>query len=375
MYSHCLVCNADLGKNEAIEHFPVGTRLAFDAAKGLLWVVCRACERWNLTPLEERWEAIEECERRYRDARTRVSTDNVGLARLPDGTELVRIGKPLKPELAAWRYGDQFGRRRRHSLIRGGLAAAIVAGGVVAVPTLGIPMAALGVVGLVGFQLSIISGIVGSSGAFVAHQLLRDHEGKWLLVAGNDIQNIRLASGERGWELRIGHMGRFDRKEQWREQYGFLGADQMPNFPIGEAHVTGEAGLAIARTLLPRINGAGARRDLVQEAVGTLAQLGAGADAFGAAAARVREFGARQTSGDTGALAHLPADVKLALEMAAFEDQERLALEGELSGLERAWREADELAGIADRLLEPPAVTGALDRIKATVAGTVRRRD
>ena len=65
MYSHCLVCNADLGTNEAIEHFQVGTRLAFDAAKGLLWVVCRGCERWNLTPIEERWEAIEECERFY----------------------------------------------------------------------------------------------------------------------------------------------------------------------------------------------------------------------------------------------------------------------------------------------------------------------
>ena len=34
---------------------PVGRRLAFDPAKGRLWVVCRSCERWNLTPLEERW--------------------------------------------------------------------------------------------------------------------------------------------------------------------------------------------------------------------------------------------------------------------------------------------------------------------------------
>ena len=58
MYSTCIFCHAGLGSNEAIEHFPVGRRLAFDAAKGRLWVVCSACERWNLSPLEERWEAI-----------------------------------------------------------------------------------------------------------------------------------------------------------------------------------------------------------------------------------------------------------------------------------------------------------------------------
>lgn len=70
MYSTCLFCSEDLGSNEAIEHFPVGRRLAFDAAKGRLWVVCRKCERWNLTPLEERWEAIE-------DATTIISSMSV----------------------------------------------------------------------------------------------------------------------------------------------------------------------------------------------------------------------------------------------------------------------------------------------------------
>jgi hypothetical protein len=113
MYTTCLFCNGELGRNECIEHFPVGRRLAFDAARGRLWVVCRRCERWNLTPLEERWEAIEECEREFAGTRLRVSTDQIGLARLKEGLELVRIGEPQRPEMAAWRYGDQFGRRRR----------------------------------------------------------------------------------------------------------------------------------------------------------------------------------------------------------------------------------------------------------------------
>ena len=41
-----------------------------------------------------------------------VDTDNIGIARLREGLELVRIGPALRPEFAAWRYGDQFGRRR-----------------------------------------------------------------------------------------------------------------------------------------------------------------------------------------------------------------------------------------------------------------------
>src|SRR3954471_5674881 len=105
MYSTCIFCHAPLGANEVVERFPVGRRLAFDAGRGRLWVVCRKCERWNLSPLDERWEAIEEGERLFRDTRLRVSTDNIGLARISEGLELVRIGSPPRPEMAAWRYG------------------------------------------------------------------------------------------------------------------------------------------------------------------------------------------------------------------------------------------------------------------------------
>src|SRR5687768_5369523 len=128
MYSTCLFCNGPLGANAVIEHFPIGLRLAFDAAKGRLWVVCRRCERWNLSPLEERWEAIEECEKLFRDTRLRMSTENIGLASLREGLELVRIGSPQRPEFAAWRYGDQFGRRRRRKIIRIGVGTTVVGG-------------------------------------------------------------------------------------------------------------------------------------------------------------------------------------------------------------------------------------------------------
>ena len=124
-----MFCKKPLESNEVVETFSVGRRLAFDAAKGRLWVVCRTCQRWNLTPLEERWEAVETCEKLFRGTRIRTSSENIGLARHPEGLELVRIGKPLRPEFAAWRYGDQFGRRRRRTMVYSiGMIAGSVAG-------------------------------------------------------------------------------------------------------------------------------------------------------------------------------------------------------------------------------------------------------
>ena len=112
-----MFCTRSLGWNQVIEHFPVGRRLAFDETQGRLWVICRRCLRWNLTPIEERWEAIEECDRLFRTIQTRVSTGNIGIARHPEGLELVRIGVPRRPEFAAWRYGDQLGERKRKTAV------------------------------------------------------------------------------------------------------------------------------------------------------------------------------------------------------------------------------------------------------------------
>ena len=52
------------------------------------------------------------------------------------------------------------------------------------------------------------------------------------------------------------------------------------------------------------------------------------------------------------ALLDVPLVDRIALEMAAHEEAERRALEGELEALADAWREADEIATIADALLK-----------------------
>ncbi len=62
------------------------------------------------------------------------------------------------------------------------------------------------------------------------------------------------------------------------------------------------------------------------------------------------------------ALFRLPGPVRLGLEMVAHEETERRALEGELALLEAEWREAEEVAAIADDLLVPERVRRLLGR-------------
>jgi hypothetical protein len=339
MYSRCLFCQTELGRNEAIEHFLVGRRLAFDAAKGRLWVVCRRCERWNLTPLEERWEAIEECELAFRDSRLRVATDNIGLCRLPDGTELVRIGEAQRPEMAAWRYGDQFGRRRRRFLVVS-TAACIVPLGLSAVELFGGP----GALGMVG-SLSVTARSLASS-YLNRRSVARVRTGD-RIVRLNAMSVTRVAlrgSRDHWWELDLPDEIRAYSVLPWRRS----------DWSVVSLH--GDAALAAARVVLPLINQAGGKPKVVRDAV---ARLDGNAD-IGLAFART----ASTATNPGGRLARLSQAQLLALEMALHEADERRALEGELAELEQRWRDAEEIAAIADSLLLPESVTDRLHRAR-----------
>jgi hypothetical protein len=65
-----------------------------------------------------------------------------------------------------------------------------------------------------------------------------------------------------------------------------------------------------------------------------------------------------------GALHTLPINERLALEMALHEESERRAMDGELADLERAWREAEEIAKIADDMFISPSVDAEMARLK-----------
>lgn len=108
----CLFCHARFPENRTVEQLPVGRRIALDPWRGRLWVVCTACHRWNLTPFEERWEALEALEKtRVDSGRVVASTDNIALVHAGD-VEIVRVGQARLPEEAWWRYGQALTARR-----------------------------------------------------------------------------------------------------------------------------------------------------------------------------------------------------------------------------------------------------------------------
>jgi hypothetical protein len=378
MYSTCLFCSASLGRNEAIEAFAVGERVAFDAARGRLWAVCGRCGRWNLAPLEERWEAVEQAERLFTDTRSRVHTEHIGLARLRDGTRLVRVGAALPGEIAAWRYGTQLvSRRNRNIAVTGAAVAAGVAlvAGMPFIASAGLPIGLLNG----GLQLGSVM------------QMRRQR----LRV----VHRIDAADSPSGADIVI---------RRWHLYHAALGrtadgdvALDMPSITDDTAPFFGRMKPAPAPPLL-RLEGDTARRVIARSMTDfnhngasktdvaralTAIEAAGGADAFArnAAASGAAIIRAQRAGGAPGASwsigqilgtfrggklpvvkyrnpftgddrPRLSKTDALALEMALQDEAERRALEGELAALEAAWREAEEIARIADALPgEPPA--------------------
>jgi hypothetical protein len=337
LYSACLFCHADLGDNDSIESLRTGRRIAFDAVKGRLWVVCIQCGRWNLTPLEERWEAVEQCERLFHATRLRVATDNIGLAQPRWGFELIRIGAALRPEIAAWRYGTKLLHRA---------------------PS------------IAGYAQSLG---VNRKAVMRIRTIPRRHEVLARVQADEARITIRYA------HLAHAELLRPERDETWRLRV---------RHDHGMAVLQGAQAMKAARVLLTALNDGSASEDMVRAAVIKLDDAGHSDNYFNRVAAlalnsswgrlpvvrgvlaapegaaerplaerlivrlTTRTFWSRGGTGsEERTLLHVVPDVdRLALEMAANEDAERHALSGELRSLEEAWREAEEIAAIADRL-------------------------
>jgi hypothetical protein len=351
MYTACIFCHAALGDNDRIEHFPVGRRLAFDSAKGRLWAVCQKCAQWNLTPIEERWEAVEECERAYRSVRTRVSTSEIGLARLPDGLDLIRIGAPLRPEFAAWRFGDQLGLRRRRSLRR------LLGGSSIAAGTAASVASAAGVValGLIGPGLIVGGAIVAATGvrppagrSGIRGVRVRAENNEVIELSSRPLIGIEMRSdvGPTPFKLSLTYMD--------------TDPDMPENGPMTtQATVSGQEAVRAARILLPRINASGATRRVVQEAVDGIENAGSVERFIPKAMELLRKSGLAYSP-----VWSYPQPVRLGLEMALHEEAEWRAMEGELAELEAAWREAERVAGIADNLVLPPHVNVFMDKYR-----------
>lgn len=377
MYTTCIFCSADLGTNEAIESFPVGTRVAFDAWRGRLWSVCRSCGRWNLAPLEERWEAVEAAERLFTDTRSRVQSENIGLARLPDGTRLVRVGQALPGELAAWRYGGQLVSRRRQNVAMFGAAAVtgavLVAGGPIIAAT-GVPLSLISA----GLNISNVM-IMRRQRMRIVHRLpaALSPTGTELTIRRWHLYDAVLAQDESGaFALDLPPV--VTQKEEQAKLFRARAAAQEP------LRVSGEEARRVVARAMTDYNARGAAKREVADALKAIEDAG-GAEAFvrdaaASGAAIVKNTRGARPQGPPPSLRHIVGTFRgevmpitrysspfsdgrprlakadaLALEMALQEEVERRALEGELAALEAAWREAEEIARIADALPgEPP---------------------
>lgn len=334
MYSTCLHCQKPLGANAAIEHLPIGRRVAFDGHKGRLWVVCGRCGRWNLVPFEDRWEALEECEKAYRGATQRASTGQIALARLTEGLDLVRIGEPLRPEFAAWRYSAVLEARRRQFIraaVLGGAALLAFTGGMM--------------------YLSLGAGIGGAGLFYNAPGLVQDF---WM--RRKKVLTVRGPDGRSQGLTRMNLLG----AELLAPEGGFPGL-RIPLRRKRELILPGEMARHALPGVLATVNQEGAGQKELAKAVGLLETTG-GAEGFLAGADRLippwkKQAGSRE-------LLALRGQDRLALEMALHEETERRALEGELELLLDAWREAEELAGISDQLTIPAPVSERLDELK-----------
>ena len=364
MYSTCLFCNGPLGANDRITALPVGHRLAYDAARGRLWVICPRCTRWNLSPLEERWEAIDECERLFRGTRLRYSTDNIGLARVSEHLELVRIGPALLPEIASWRYGTRIehyaaatnGKRPARALVRRGTAlprwiarraAAALAG---YATTVGLSDEAMLKLRTFRRGDAVLARTVDETGLPIviryahlgAAELIRpDRDEPWRLVVRHDGGIAKLAEGPglrtAGKMLASLNFGVASNGEI---QHAIAKLDEAGD---REGYFTRVASLAM-RTHWGRVPDA-PDEGLIEPAASSFAERIALQLAN-------RSFWGRGGTGseETTPLFRLPSVDRLALEMASNEDIERRALEGELASLAAAWKEAEEIARISDEL-------------------------
>ena len=381
MFTRCLFCHRELPANESLERFPIGRRVAYDPARGRLWAVCPSCRRWNLAPIEERWEALEELEKTVKDrARLLSQTDNIALLRFGE-LEIVRVGRANLTEEAWWRYGTELVRRRRTyqaltavgvggvlALMAGGLAGgAGIFGGWWLLGRAGrqLPKATRTLkFGRTAWQGRALCPRCGTElvripfktrGALIA---LPDDRGE--LALSLRCLNCEYGRGDQGvraaliasmpaptWSMLGTGMARRDEKGRitakiwmpsWERTVRRDAAPGDAAAPSGY-RITGVEAQHLLRRVLAFQNFAGAREADVRRATTLIQQAGSATSLT------------QQMARAGRPLSDIFSTEAIALEIAVNEDHERQLLELELAALEQRWQEEEEIAAIVDREL------------------------
>ena len=273
-------------------------------------MVCPRCSRWNLTPFDDRLERIEAVARAASQGRIAASTQQVALIRW-ERYDLVRVGKPPRVELATWRYGERLRNRQRERMK-------------VVVP---LTVAAIGL----GIAANVAAG--GGFGVVVwnVHRLA-DRFYVWL-VGGRKVQLVEPPI--------CAHCGTLMQLRARHVQYARIVPDRHAEIAVvlscpkcrqEGAQLTGTDAIQVLRQGLTYMNLDKGGRRRAEDAAREVDQVG-GADQL------VRDITRRELT-----LRSLRAERGLALEMAVDE-------RAEVEELERQWKEAEEIADIADGTL------------------------
>jgi hypothetical protein len=263
---------------------------------------------------------VEYAEKLYRDTTTRVATTHIGLAVRASGLSLVRIGDPLRPEFAAWRYGTQLRSRFRREWLERGVSA--MRDEVSRSPTVA--------TGLLAFTPGLAPLAIPLIVANAVREFYRSARRIPAVVINDTPVDLRIRDLA---QLRMLP----DRETRWR---------LIVTHARGHAVATGDDVLPLLGRLLPHLNNAGASSRQVSQAV-------AKAEHF-RDVGHLLDFAVRSRDRASLPLVHVMGyEQRLALEMMTQEEAERRAMEGELATLREAWEDAERIAAIADGLLVP----------------------
>jgi hypothetical protein len=325
MYRTCAFCNAALRGDGGPSGLGVGRRIAFDEWRSRLWVVCPACARWNLAPLDDRLERIEAVARAARDGQVVAASPQVALIHW-QGYELVRVGKPPRVELAGWRYGERLrARERERARVVVPLTVAAVGLGIAANVAVG------GSFGVFIWNFGRVAdwayvALLGNRRVTLAEPLLCEACGSVMHLRARHVQHGRLtheARADIALLLRCPSCG--------GEGALLTGADAAHALRRGLTFLNaGRAARRRAETAAREVDRAGGPEGLIRDA-----------------------------SQGAATLRSLRPERRLALEIAVDE----LA---EVTELERQWIEAEQIAEIADGMLSTtPELEDHLRRLKA----------
>jgi hypothetical protein len=340
LFTRCLICQTPFEENETLEHLPRGDRLAYDPARGRLWLICRSCRRWSLVPLEARWEALEELEKLVRDGGRLLSqTENISLLRA-GRIEVVRVGRAALAEEAWWRYGREL-RDRRATAQKLSVAGSVATGAV--------------------FAGSWATGGITLIGMWVVLNHVPDsfmNAARWLRF------------GNTAWRGRgsCARCGQTFRSLPFRErgslyvlpdgEHGSLAlAYRCPRcgaYEEGGLVLRGREAERSLRRVLAHQHFSGASERRIRSATRLIEEAGSPRDL------------ARIVVKEGRRLADIQRTGAIALEIASSDSAEQRLLELELADLEAHWKEEEALAEIIDGELTPLPL---LESLRRRVAG------